>query len=59
MAISHQISSALLLGVCTGGELWLVDESGMIRIQMGKRNTSEMVAVHRMPCMIPPCNSNC
>jgi hypothetical protein len=36
----------------------LVDESGMIRMQMGIHSISGMVAVHRMPCVIPPYNSN-
>jgi hypothetical protein len=36
----------------------LVDESGMIITRMGMHNRSEMVAVHRKPCAIPPRNSN-
>jgi hypothetical protein len=36
----------------------VVDESGIIRTQMGRHNSSEMVAVHQMPCVIFLCNSN-
>jgi hypothetical protein len=41
-AISHQLSSDLLLGVSVGThQRVLVDESGMIRIHMGIRMRSE------------------
>jgi hypothetical protein len=36
----------------------LVDESEMIRIQMGMHNRSEMVAVYGIPCVIPHHNTN-
>jgi hypothetical protein len=43
-AISCQISPALLLDVAAGNcKRDLVDESGMIRTQMGMHNRSEMV----------------
>jgi hypothetical protein len=35
----------------------LVDESGMIKTQIGTHNTSEMVALLGTPCAIPPHNS--
>jgi hypothetical protein len=34
-----------------------VDESGVIRTQMGTHNRSEVVEVYRSLCAIPPCNS--
>jgi hypothetical protein len=36
----------------------LVDVLRMIITQMGMHNTSEMVALHGMLCVIPPHNSN-
>jgi hypothetical protein len=49
----------LLLGVFAGYcQRDLVDESGMIRIQMGMHNRSDMVAVYGTPCVIPHHNSN-
>jgi len=52
-AIFRQVSSPLLLGVSAGYcQRALVDESGMITIQMGMHNSSEMVTVqglHRVP----------
>jgi len=59
MAISCQISPALLPDVSAGYcQRALVDESGMIRTQIGMHNRSEMFTVHGMPCTISLCNSN-
>jgi hypothetical protein len=58
-AISHQVSPALLLRVSVGNcQRALVDESGMVRIQMGTHSRLEMVTVHGTPCVIPCYNSN-
>jgi hypothetical protein len=54
MAISLQVSPALLPDVSANNcRRALVDESGMIRTQMGMHNRSEMVAVLGAPCAIP------
>jgi hypothetical protein len=46
MAISHHVSSASLPDVFASYcQTTLVDESGMIRTQMGKHITSDMVTV--------------
>jgi hypothetical protein len=59
MAISLQVSPASLLGVSVGYcSTALVDESGMIRTQMGTHNRLEMVAITGTPWAIPPRNSN-
>jgi hypothetical protein len=59
MTISHQASLALLLGVSTGVcKRDLVDESGMIRTQIGMHNRSLMPAVLGTPFAILPHNSN-
>jgi hypothetical protein len=54
MAIPHQVFPALLpdvsAGYCQGA---VVDESGMIRTQVGVHNRSEMAAVLGTPCAIP------
>jgi len=55
MDIFQQVSFALLLGLSAGYcQRALVGESVMIRTQMGKHNRSDMIAVYRMPCAIPP-----
>jgi hypothetical protein len=57
MAICHQVSPALLLGVSAGNcQRALVYESGMIRTQMEMHSRSEIVAVYGMPCAIPTRN---
>jgi hypothetical protein len=49
----------LLLDVSAGiFQRALVDESGMIRTQMGIHNWSEKIAVHGMLCTILLWNSN-
>jgi hypothetical protein len=54
MAISHQVSTALLPDVSAGYcQRALVNESGIVRTQMGMHKRSEMVTVHGMPCVIP------
>jgi hypothetical protein len=59
MAISHQVSTALLPDVSAGYcQRALVNESGIVRTQMGMHKRSEMVTVHGMPCVIPLCDSN-
>jgi hypothetical protein len=50
-AISHQVSSALLLDIsAVNCKRAVVNESGMIRNQMGMHNRSEMVPVQESPC---------
>jgi len=59
MLISRQVYPASLPDVSAGYcQRALVDESGMIRTQMGTHNISEMVAVLGTPCAIPSRNSN-
>jgi hypothetical protein len=59
MAVFHQLSPALLQDVSACYcQTALVHESGMIRIQMGTHDTSQMVAVLGMPCAIPHHNRN-
>jgi hypothetical protein len=56
---SLQVSPVSLLGVSACNcQRALVDKSGMIRIQMGAHVRSDMAAVHGMPFVIPPHNSN-
>jgi hypothetical protein len=56
---SHQDSPALLPDVSAGyWDTAVVDESGMIRTQMGMHNRSEMVTLLGTPCLIPPQNRN-
>jgi hypothetical protein len=58
MVISCQDSPASLLGIFAGYcQIRLMDESGMIRTQIGMHNKSQMVTVHEMPCAIPLHNS--
>jgi hypothetical protein len=48
-----------ILGSSAGNcHIALVDESGMIRTQMGTHNRSQIVAVLGTPCAIPRHNSN-
>jgi hypothetical protein len=57
--MSRQVSPASLLHASAGNyQTAVVDESEMIRTQMGKQNRSEMVAEHETPCTIPPRNTN-
>jgi hypothetical protein len=57
-AISCQDSPESLIGTSVGiCQRALVDESGMIRTQMGLIY-QEIVAVHGTLCTIPPHNSN-
>jgi hypothetical protein len=54
MDIYCQVNAASLLGVSTGySQRALVHESGKIRTQMVKHNSSVMVAVYGSPCAIP------
>jgi hypothetical protein len=56
--ISRQIYPTSQLGVSAGYcQTAVVDESWMIRAQMGKHNRSVIVAVYRTPCAIPPRNN--
>jgi hypothetical protein len=58
-AISRQVFPDSILGVSTGYcQRTLMDESGIIRTQMGTGNRLEMVAVSGTPCAIPHRNSN-
>jgi hypothetical protein len=58
-AISRQAYPDSLLGVsATHFQRALVDESVIIRTQMGSHNVSEMVAVYGIPYAIPCSNSN-
>jgi hypothetical protein len=55
LAISGQVSPALLIGVSAGNcQRFLVDESSIIRTQMGTHNGSEIVEVRRSPCVPAP-----
>jgi hypothetical protein len=55
VAISCQVFPAFLLDVSTGNlQTDLVDESEMIRNQIGTHNRSEMVAVQGSPCVPTP-----
>jgi hypothetical protein len=57
--ISCQVYPDLLRGVSAGTcHRTLMDESGMIRNQMGMHNRSEKLAVLGTLCMILPLNSN-
>jgi hypothetical protein len=52
-------SPTSLLGVSAGNcQTALLDESGMVRTQMGVHNGSEIITVHVTPCVIPPHNRN-
>jgi hypothetical protein len=58
-AISSQVSPDSVLGVLAGTcQKALVDETEIIRTQMGTHNRSEMVAVHGTLYTIPPRTSN-
>jgi hypothetical protein len=55
-AIFRQVTPASLLSISADiFQRALVDESGMIRTQMGKSNRSEMVAVLGTHCAMPCC----
>jgi hypothetical protein len=57
ITISHQVSPALLPDVCAGYcQGALVDESLMIRTQMGMHSRPRMVTVLGTSCAIPPHN---
>jgi hypothetical protein len=54
-----QVSPASLLDVSAGYfPKDLVDESGMIKTQMGTQNRSEMVAMYETSCVISPRTSD-
>jgi hypothetical protein len=58
-AISSQVSPSSLSDVSAGYyQEGMVDESGMIRTQMGKHNRSVMVPVLGTPCTTPTRDSN-
>jgi hypothetical protein len=58
-SISSQGSPDSVLGIFAGTyQKALVDETEIIRTQMGTHNRSEMVAVHGTLYMIPPRTSN-
>jgi hypothetical protein len=55
MAISHQVSPASLLDVSADNhQRALVDETEIIRAQIGIHNRLEMVTVQGLPCVLTP-----
>jgi hypothetical protein len=55
--ICHKLPASPL-DVSAANQRALVDESGVIRTQMGKHNRSENGCTHGTLCTIPPHNSN-
>jgi hypothetical protein len=55
--IYRQVFPASLLGISADiFHIALMDESGMIRTQMGTHNDQKVAAVHGTLCTIPPRN---
>jgi hypothetical protein len=53
--ISYEVCPCFSAGICQRA---LVDEPGVIRMQMGSTVDQKMAAVHGTLCTVPPCNHN-